>query len=670
MADKALTAELLIKARDATGNALGAVANKFKLFGKTTQQSLGALTGWGNKFQKEIERLKLAPRYIDRTAQAWARLQKEWVGKGPPTTEWLAKQEAWKDGTLSQLRQVSAAYERAAQRNRRIGSLFGGVPGMVGAYGGYRVGRSVAERIGEQQREGAREWLGGMSPAETAQATAAARAISAKYPSVGPVAVMEHIRLLRARFGDFGEAMKNVEQLVKAQVVLQTLTGGENSSGDLEQLVLGLESLGAGADPAKFRTYLDAFVKAKSLYPDITGEAFTTYLKRSKASKYGLGPAFLANVSPTIIQHEGATQFGTEQASAFSALVGQRQTKKAQAVMGHFGLLNPKTGSIVDEAGFVDDPRKWTQEHLRPQLEKHGLDLTPENKDRLIAEIQKMFSNRNVGEFFTSLLVNEPVIKKDSALLAGAKGTDAASGLRARDPFVALQGVTEQMGAFVQVVGGPFGEKAASVLNSIADAIAKVSKSAGDDPKKAETWGEYAGLGGGLLSALIGRKLLRAGGRFLLDIPRAAGGVATAAGGGLGAAFGWLTGGLPLALALGGDTMASGGAWNHYRPASRMARDINKWKLPADWDYTLGSGGGFGFRPGSTKGGFTSAMPSTGAMISGSADIHVNVQVEPSEGFISRLVSALRNDIVLQHGSGGGTAGSTGLSMPEATPAP
>ena len=228
-----------------------------------------------------------------------------------------------------------------------------------------------------------------------------------------------------------------------------------------------------------------------------------------------------------------------------------------------------------------------------------------------------------------------------------------------------MRGVTEQLGAFVQIVGGPFGEKATSVLNSITDAIVRLSKSAGDDPKKAETMGEYLGIGAGVTGALLGRKLLRAGSRFLLDVPRAAGPAVAAGGGGLGAALGWLTGGLPLALMLGGDTMQSN------QP------EINKWRIPKNWDYTLGSGGGFSMMPGSTKGGFVPVPGSLfqGAEVKGSADLHVNVQVEPSDSFISRIVTAIKNEINAfgggnTPGRGVGTAGSTGLSMPEAVPGP
>jgi hypothetical protein len=82
--------------------------------------------------------------------------------------------------------------------------------------------------------------------------------------------------------------MDNVETLTKAQVVLGTLGHGENASEDLEKLVLGLESQGIGSQPEKFKTYLNAFVRAKSLFPDLRGEDFRQYMQRANASKYGL----------------------------------------------------------------------------------------------------------------------------------------------------------------------------------------------------------------------------------------------------------------------------------------------------------------------------------------------------------------------------------------------
>ncbi len=55
------------------------------------------------------------------------------------------------------------------------------------------------------------------------------------------------------------------------------------------------------------------------------------------------------------------------------------------------------------------------------------------------------------------------------------------------------------------------------------------------------------------------------------------------------------------------------------------------------------------------------------AEVKGSAELNVNVQVEPSDSFISRIVTAIENRINV-FGGDVGTQGSTGKSMPEAVP--
>jgi hypothetical protein len=225
--------------------------------------------------------------------------------------------------------------------------------------------------------------------------------------------------------------------------------------------------------------------------------------------------------------------------------------------------------------------------------------------------------------------------------------------------------------------------KAASVLNSITDAITRLSKAAGDDPKTANAIGDAGIAGGGLLTLLLGRKLLRSGYRFLMDRPRvAAPAGAVAEGGMLGTALSWI--GPALALAsLKGDTPDNPN-W------------MRNWKAPAGWDYTLGAGGGFSTAPGSYTGSTFSggarpawvasgipdfgsggaafaAVPTAPPAAEVNGDVKIGVQIEPSDSFISRIVQAVRMEIngLSRPGSGAvGTAGSTGLSMPEAGPQP
>lgn len=61
-----------------------------------------------------------------------------------------------------------------------------------------------------------------------------------------------------------------------------------------------------------------------------------------------------------------------------------------------------------------------------------------------------------------------------------------------------------------------------------------------------------------------------------------------------------------------------------------------------------------------------SAVGMPAAEVKGSADLNVTVQVEPSDNFVSRFVSALANDINFFRRHDIGTEGSLGRSMPEA----
>jgi hypothetical protein len=318
--------------------------------------------------------------------------------------------------------------------------------GGIGS-GAYMAARGVAagaKQIGDRGRELARYSLAGMSQDEKDIAGAKADEISGKYPAVSRTEVLGHIRQLRARLGSFDHAIDNAETLSKAQVVLGTLgQGGEAGGHDLEQLVLGLESQGLGNDPEKFKSYLNAFVKAKSLFPDLKGEDFRQYMKNANASKYGLSDDYLQNVVPTMMQHEGANNFGTMQASAFSALVGGRQTKAAKAVMAGYGLMG-NDGKIKAMDKFVSNPEKWASENLAPALESKGISMNEEHRGDVVKALTQMFSNRKVGEFFASMLVNKAIIAKDREMLQGAKGTEGADIARSQDPYVALAGLTTQ----------------------------------------------------------------------------------------------------------------------------------------------------------------------------------------------------------------------------------
>ena len=477
---KILEAKAVISAEDRTGSTFDKIARKFEGVAKTAQTldkirplnrtfeglSKGSmLSDWGQKFQHDIDALKLSTKQLAGVQKDWDRFGTAMKGAGPIKADhYLRAIGDWKSTTLSNLREVKAGLDDSEKHHRRFfksagalgtgagrfasgaGSFALGAAGIGGgAYLATKAIHAGGKQVADRGREMARYSLGGMNDTEKEEASAKAGEISAKYPSISRTEVLGHIRQLRGRLGDFHHAMDNVETISKAQVVLGTLgNGGEHASEDLEKLVLGLESQGLGNNPAKFKQYTNAFVRAKSLFPDLRGADFQQFMQRANASKYGLSDDYLQNVVPTMMQHEGASNFGTMQASAFSALIGKRQTNAAKLNMRGYGLLDEKD-NLKNEKAFIANPRQWSEDNLVPALAKKNISTDEEHRGDVVKALTQMFSNRKVGEFFASMIVNRSIIDKDASLLKNAKGTEGAETSRREDPYVAVAGLTTQL---------------------------------------------------------------------------------------------------------------------------------------------------------------------------------------------------------------------------------
>jgi hypothetical protein len=155
------------------------------------------------------------------------------------------------------------------------------------------------------------------------------------------------------------------------------------------------------------------------------------------------------------------------------------------------------------------------------------------------------------------------------------------------------------------------------------------------------------GLGGALKVMEVG---LSGTAAALLAVPRTIAGLAAGA---LTSIPGRLLG--PLGFLLGSTVPANAGE-------TPFGKDWLSGSGPSNWSpqkFSLGD--------------IRSAVGLPAAEVKGSAELHVNVQVEPSDSFVSRIISAIKNEINTfggGPGSGVGTAGSTGMSMPEAGPNP
>lgn len=452
---KTITATAVISAKDATGATFDKIAQKMKGIEKVAKGFEGikplAKLGWGNGFEKELDRMKTTAREMAILQKSWANFNNALTRNGPMgASKALGALDVWKRGTLASLREVRVGMDAHEQHQRRFfqraGRFGAGAAGMIGgAYLAERAGRGAIRSAADRSREMARFSLAGMTSDEQAQAMRKADEVSAKLPSMGRTNILDHILRLRGRLGSLPHALETVEDVSRAQVMLRTMTGGD-ASKDLEDLTMGLESQGAASDPKKFRSYLNSFVRAKALFPDTRGSDVREYMQRAGASRFGLSEDYIKNVVPTLANHEGWSNLGVMQASAFSALVGGRQTKKAKAAMAQYGLLDPKTGEIIDKKGFINNPYNWTIGHVKDAIGKQGISMDEQHRGDLVEAVTKMFSNRKVADYFASALLNEGLVSKDNLMQKNVKDIGPGSeDARRNDAFQAIDAISFQL---------------------------------------------------------------------------------------------------------------------------------------------------------------------------------------------------------------------------------
>ena len=529
-----------------------------------------ASANWSKNFAGQLGKLDLTQTQIDRLRQSFEKFQNTLRAGGRiRASDFLPKLGEWERQTIGSLQRAAKAQQEYRRRTSRIedmrtSALHLAAP-YVGAHAALHGSRTAVEKAAELQREKVRQNLAGMTPAERASSLALSRNLSSRYTSVDQDEIMRHQRNLRSTLGDMHHAQDLVEDMVKAQVVLSVGEGGKDGAiRDLDMITKGLEGAGFASSPEKFRRMLGAFVKAKNLYGEtVSGEDFRTYVQRAKTSKYGLSEEYMGLIAPYMMQHEGASAFGTAQATAFSSLVGERQTKAAKAKLRKFGLLD-KNNRLIDTELFNLNPYDWAMQHLKPKMEKAGMKLDTEagsdERGKAVDFLSKAFSNRNAGEFFAALLAYSKNIEQMRPMAAKAKGPEAAEEVLKSDLFQQWEAAKAQTTNVAQNIL-EHGTVISTALQTVADAMAAVAKryaDMGDTTKKVVANGVEgtAVVGGGVGAALLARKAWKwargGGGKSgaavegaITDAAKAAPGEAAAAGGSASAAAargaaGWL----------------------------------------------------------------------------------------------------------------------------------
>ena len=113
-----------------------------------------------------------------------------------------------------------------------VGGVAATATGLGGVYSAGLAARAAAEAIGARQHEGARMDIAGKSPEEIRDAQAQVAKLATEFPNVSQSDLLHMLRNMRAIVGNYEEAAKIAEPLVKLRTLAQLARPGEDVSED------------------------------------------------------------------------------------------------------------------------------------------------------------------------------------------------------------------------------------------------------------------------------------------------------------------------------------------------------------------------------------------------------------------------------------------------------
>ncbi|MGN1285151.1 MAG: hypothetical protein ACI4XG_00955 [Bradyrhizobium sp.] len=622
-----------------------------------------------------------------------------------------------------QLNMAALVDRQAARLERASNTTSAGARMAAGAAAAYGASRAVSALAHETVRvssdrahEETRMSAAGMTAEEIKEANDLAGAMSMKYKSISQTEAMHTARNIRSVVGNFEEATKILDPLMRLRVVAlgahpeKAVELGE----DFDKLVKGMEIKGVTQDLEKFNHYIDGMAKAVNVFGDtLRPTDFYEMFKYGRAATNALGYDFMLKTAPTLAQELGGSSAGKALSSFYTQFVGGKMSNKALEQALKYGLITDESKVIKTSTGNVKgvlpgafagqeylqpgktDPYGWVNNVLLPKLAAKGV-TDPHQIQEVIAALA---SQQTTAQMMSIFATQQARIKKDAELIAHAKGGEAAELYQQNDPKVIAKSIGAQFDNILSNTTAPLMPGVAQGGNWVASAEAWMAEHAKNRP------GDTAALG------LWGTALT---GALSVDGLGKTAELFTGRGGSFGLSKVVAAMAPMLALTQIADAALDDDDINRLRryeagPRYRFdqLRDLDEKdkaaRIYGDRDFEAevkarnaakraaleSELNGFGYNPAVTQGryagqgaptwtiddirratGIGSAEPAKAEVV-GEATLKTVVEVAPSTDFIARVRQEVQNGINAFRSTGApasGTSGSTGRSMPEAEP--
>jgi hypothetical protein len=376
--------------------------------------------------------------------------------------------------------------------------------------------------------------VAGMANKEIAEATSKAYEVSAKVQTTTISENLKHLRELRYAFGNIDTAQQYIEQVTKANAILNSVKGG--GTDQVWELVKSLEQKGETANPQEFSQYVDIMTKAViASGGKVTPAQFFSAFKYGRTAMLGWDETFIGQYLPRLIQSmssgggsgSGTGGPGNALMSAFAKVVQGQMPKKAAEEFAAMGLVQGSIrkagggtstieGGIAGRDLFQHNPYEWVQSVLMPALAKHNIT----SQEQVIEEISKLFPVRTASQIIAEMGLQgrfregtQSPFEKDARLQGVAMATDEAyKELSGHDPTTIMNAFTAQWHAMIEAIGSPLVSPAIEIMKMVTSVFTGISQFASTHPEAIKYIGEAIAafasalvvLGGVALASLVG----------------------------------------------------------------------------------------------------------------------------------------------------------------------
>lgn len=638
--------------------------------------------GISQDLRREVQALKLSQGEIKGLSREWVKMRGEQekalakIGNASVRQQVGAKHE---EAMLGRLRERAQRLHdiRSLERSLGGGRSGGlGLPGTVlGVGAGYAARRGFINtaRVGaEGAREGARDYLAGLTPEEQDRLRDRSYSLSRRYPSVDATTLHERLRDTSLSMGSVDKGIGVSDAIGRSTVVLQAMKGKEKAIEEGRRFFAALDNLGKNTNVGEITRLVDGWTKALGVEgADLNMGDLLQMARISKSGGASLNEKFLMTVAPALMQDMGSHRLGTALGSEVSQVIGGRATKASKAFQTKAGMRDKK-GNFLDGNMMLADPFEYSEKKLMPILAKNKVD--PTNNAAVTSFLSKAFSNQTVADLFTKMITQREQYLRKGTQYDKAPGIAAADDLRGKDPFVAAAGATSQFSNSITLLTEGVMPAATAAMNAFASAVGSVNEKARENPEVAKATGRSAAMAGVPAAAWGAGKLL-----------------SLTPGEGM----------IPNLLRMGGGALATGGrmALRAIAPASILDAILSAYKATGDaYGYGVPQG------PGSKRYGMAvrqdaderygaqrpASLPLVGptpparpadinthvdvkADVKGEGSItgqtHVTVKID--DGAVVKALENIQNAVAEMKGAmrlAGNGVGSTGKSGPDASP--